>query len=555
MVKFSFLALASAVATASASSNGQRIVKKTINLGDRNLRRGDPSTEALLKKAMPYKKKSGAKKIGGARRLDEEAEEFEIDGSYSLQFSECVDIKTYDEDLFDEDIISYVQAGQIVAVKSYVIFHVCTDSTCYLDGEDDLFIVDLATYMTNVATYHANVKTDYCEQCEQFEDYCNPEEEEVEEEEEEADEEEEEGDEEEEDNEDEEEGEEDNEEDENEEEGDEDEEDRRKLKKTKRNKTKRKLTTRKGAKKLSLKAIERKLAQDPEYIDCNQCATYECYAEENENEDENEQQNQENLDEAVSEWIVNVAGCVETGVQWNNLDLYVGAMCSPYGDGVELAVFANDECTWYTNQKRFSQVYNYANDANGENENNVNYMTYAENFIKSAFSEVTPCLQKEYSDPDEEADENNNEDEEEQKYEVNQYCQGVMEENVVSLSNCAAEEQDEEEEEEDENAVNYSWFTYDMKEADDVNEVCATINKMESADYSHVYDEDMSGSWYTRNKKGAIVQEGESEGLSGGAIAAIVAVVAGVLGAAGFFLMKAKTDKPMDADYQGGEMS
>ena len=33
-----------------------------------------------------------------------------------------------------------------------------------------------------------------------------------------------------------------------------------------------------------------------------------------------------------------------------DLNLYMGVMCSPYGDGVELAVFANEEFTWYTNQ-------------------------------------------------------------------------------------------------------------------------------------------------------------------------------------------------------------
>ena len=170
MVKFSFLALASALATASAAGTVQ---KKTIKLGERNLRRGDPATEALLKKAVPYKKGSGARKVS-QRRAEEN--EFEITGQYNLQFSECIDIKTYDEDLFDEDLVAYAQSGQIVAAKSYVLFHVCTDETCYLDGEDDLYMVDLGTYLTNVASYHANKRNDYCEQCERFDEYCNPEE-------------------------------------------------------------------------------------------------------------------------------------------------------------------------------------------------------------------------------------------------------------------------------------------------------------------------------------------------------------------------------------------
>merc|ERR1712194_832555 len=115
---------------------------------------------------------------------------------------------------------------------------------------------------------------------------------------------------------------------------------------------------------------------------------------------------------------------------------------------------------------------------------NVNYIMYAEEFIKSAFSEVTPCLQKEYADPNEEADEENeDEDEEEEEYQVNDYCAAIMEEDVVSYNNCEAQEEEEEEDNGNDDGNNY-----DMKEADDVGQVCAAINMIDSADYTHVYD-------------------------------------------------------------------
>ena len=126
--------------------------------------------------------------LQGLVRSHLDGEDFEIDGSYNLKFSQCVDLKTYDEDLFDEDLVDYVQAGQVVSTASYVLFHVCQGDDCYYEAEDDLYVIDLATYLTNVATYHANKRNDYCEQCEDFDDYCNAEEDEEDEEDEDEDE-------------------------------------------------------------------------------------------------------------------------------------------------------------------------------------------------------------------------------------------------------------------------------------------------------------------------------------------------------------------------------
>lgn len=511
MVKFSFFALAGALAAADAASAPGKIVK----VGDRNLRRGDPATEALMKKAVPYKK-SGAKKVG--RRAEEEAEEFEIDGTYSLQFSECRDVRTVDEDLFDEDIVGYVESGKLVAAKSYVVFHVCQENVdCYLDSSDNLYMVDLGTYLSSVAKYHANKRNDFCEACKEFEETCNPEEEEEEEAEEEADAEgeEEEG-----------EGEEG--------EGEGEEEGERKLKKAKRTKAKRRTTPRR--------------LENKEAINCNKCAAYECY-EDDENMDDG-QQRREELDNQVSEWIEGLAECQETGQMMGDLNLYLGFMCSPYGDGVEPAVFANEECTWYT-KKSFYDYYDpsaYADD----NGNSINYLTYAEDFIKSAFHDTTPCEQKQYYDPyaDEEEDAD---EEEENQYEASEYCREVMEEEVVSFSQCAADE--DKEEEDDDALANYDWFTYDVKDAEDINDVCVAINQLDAADITHVYDEESSGTWYKRNKKGKILYGDEPEGMGSGAVIGIVILVVGAIGAAGFFFMKKQSAKPVDSEYQGGEMS
>jgi hypothetical protein len=173
-----YITLATTLAAASAAVVPG--AKKSIKLGERNLIRGEPATEALLKVAKPYNQKTAQKSQSRTRRAEENNNG--LDGSYSIQFSECMDIRTYDEDLFGENYIEYTKAGQIVAEQSYVLFHVCQENECYLEAEDDLYVVDLATYLANIASYYANKRTDYCTQCQNYQDYCTAEEEVVEEE-------------------------------------------------------------------------------------------------------------------------------------------------------------------------------------------------------------------------------------------------------------------------------------------------------------------------------------------------------------------------------------
>ena len=161
MVKFSLIILASALAAVDAARGGP--VRKTFRLDNRSFRRGDPSTEALLKKARPFSTR---------RHLQDGAA---FDGSFNLKFSRCVDVKMYDEQLFEsEDLIEDVKEGNVASVKSYVLFHVCEADTCTYDAEDDLYVIDLPTYLSGVAQYHANKRNDYCTHCEMFADTCNP---------------------------------------------------------------------------------------------------------------------------------------------------------------------------------------------------------------------------------------------------------------------------------------------------------------------------------------------------------------------------------------------
>ena len=144
------IALAGALASANASV-------KNIKLGNHQLRRGDV-TEALLKNAVPFK----------ARRLDGAAEANMMDGSYSISFGKCIDIKTKSEDLFSGSFIDQVQNGNALSLKSFVVFYACQDANGYGCSEADssVYLVDLPTYMSVVGTKQVYQRNDFCEQCE-----------------------------------------------------------------------------------------------------------------------------------------------------------------------------------------------------------------------------------------------------------------------------------------------------------------------------------------------------------------------------------------------------
>ena len=176
MVKFSILALATAIASVSATST----TKKTINLGNRQLRANSPSTKALMKHAI---------KVKGGRRL-EDGEEMQITGSHYMQFDECIDVTTYDEELIqNEDMVSYAKSGDVVSVANFVKFYLTNYEGQGMDYSGDAYMVPLATWLTNMAKVHAEERQNYCEGCDY--EYCYPEQEEEEEEEEEQQEEEE----------------------------------------------------------------------------------------------------------------------------------------------------------------------------------------------------------------------------------------------------------------------------------------------------------------------------------------------------------------------------
>ena len=111
----------------------------THNLNKQNFNNNNNSalTKALLQSARPYRPKNNAINDININQLNPKHRRLdgnlEITSSHTLKFSQCIDLQLLDKDLFDENVIDYTKAGQIMSTKSFALFHVCDNvSFCFV---------------------------------------------------------------------------------------------------------------------------------------------------------------------------------------------------------------------------------------------------------------------------------------------------------------------------------------------------------------------------------------------------------------------------------------
>lgn len=122
--------------------------------------------QSLLRQATPVNKD------GSIRKLANNDQQFQINGLFSVQFDHCISLTTRDENLFDANWLGAVQDGLVIAEKSFVLFNVCPTAYCSYDAADNLYMVDLATWMASTTNVEVEKKERYCEACRQAENYC-----------------------------------------------------------------------------------------------------------------------------------------------------------------------------------------------------------------------------------------------------------------------------------------------------------------------------------------------------------------------------------------------
>ena len=123
--------------------------------------------KALLRNAVPVDR-------NGNRRLEQE--EFEINGQYSIQFNHCLSLKIaadeYEDVIFDNNVIGYTKEGKVLAQTSYVLFNVCQTEYCYYQNDDNLYMVDLPTYMGAIIEGKQQLAEGFCQACEESYETC-----------------------------------------------------------------------------------------------------------------------------------------------------------------------------------------------------------------------------------------------------------------------------------------------------------------------------------------------------------------------------------------------
>jgi len=495
-MKIAVLAMAALLGVADAKG----ISNRDLKVLESRAQSGKINKQTLMRGAKPYN-------AAAKRKLDQE-EEWEINGYYSVEFDACISLETGNENLFDDEIIAYAANGLVRSERSYITFTVCESSLCNYVSDDQkmTFITDVGTYFTALAEYLPNQVKDYCEGCEQNYDYCSGNLQAEAEEQAAAD--------------DEEEGEQDNEE-EDREEGEEGEGGERK-----RNR--------------------RKLANNRyvEYINCNQCDAYECFADmENEGGRKLDEQEEYDMDGAI-EWLNGLAECQELeDVVYENTALFAGLICSSNGDGVEIGVFMDEECSLYTTVKSFSDVMTYSD---------KQYYSMSKEIVQYTFTNQFDCqnIEIEYTNPYEEDKDEEEEEEEDngEAPEAAEYCADLFE-NTVNMADCDVdqneEQEEDEDEDEDENLANYEWYSYEIsnEDAEEAQAVCKVLNgfdsdsgKSKSWKGKTVYDSGSSGSYYKYKKSKS------SRNGGGGGVFAFILIALLVVGGVGFFMYNKKNN-------------
>ena len=380
----------------------------------------------LMRGAKPYND-------AARRRLEQGQDNWELNGLYSVQFSECISLTVQDEDLFSENYVSSAADGSLIAEKSFILFSVCESDYCSSQSASEkmTFITDVTSFLQAFADFLPNQVEQYCEGCNQNYDYCmgnldatqddqqdgqqaEQEEGEPEGQQEGEAEGQQEG---------EAEGQQEGEQQEGQQEG-EAEGQQQEGQQEGEAEGQQEGQGDQGARKLSKVSVLpfRRLQNNKEVqmIDCNMCNAYDCFAQDQQEPADDEAAQAYEFEEALN-WLGAMSQCQQMENTYNELPIYAGLLCNAEGTGVEIGVFVDQDCRVYAPKLSYGKLMSY---------DDSQYYLMSEEVVEYMFTNPFSCYQPQvqYTNPYEYvADENQDADQggNDEAPEASEWCQAL----------------------------------------------------------------------------------------------------------------------------------
>lgn len=460
-----------------------------IGLTDgKSLTRTSQLKSSMLRNAIPVNADGSVRKLNG-----DENNNFEISGNNFIAFNDCLSLTWQNFDaLATEALAEATAAGSIVPQTSYAIFEVFSKDSGYYQQNSggELWMLPLADWIQATAMVDDD-NDKYCEACQKSYNACY------------------------------------NQDDGNQVEGEQAEgqgaeEQEGEHQEGEQNGGGRKRRFLNG--------------QCEETVDCYICEKNGCFDEGNGEDNqnicgENNQSEDCTFDEESLKQFIEGSAFMETGLyeydnQDNKLNIWAGFMCNDDGSGIEMAMFADEQCSLYYVEKSFSELM--------KNTYTYKQLGQASQMIMKPYIDSIDCMECEYKEinQDEEQHEDENRDEDARASET---CQNIMQEafDVDACAGAEANNNGEQNQAADQDADMYIptvFYTYDFTDGQqpDANDICFYIQELGDFSKKHVFDSGKSGNFFNY-KANESNRGGAAAKTFGIVIAVIVAVVAGVL--------------------------
>jgi hypothetical protein len=514
-------ALVAAMAVGTEARKPKKVSRRVLK--DR-MKNGQFNKATIMANAKPHNEAAKKRKLEDNNR--------QVTGDYSIQFHSCFSLQTTYSDVFEEDdgssmTMSMFSSGDMLAVDSYAVFSLIAY------GVTEQYVVDMPSYVQALINYLPDQMDEYCEACEENYDACQQE----------------------------------------------------LYGQNYGNGYNNNYNgNNNGNRKLS--DIERVLNgnQEIRQLDCSLCQEYGCLSGDGDNNNDDS-----NGYESAAEWLEEMSECKETGIQYqggyqnsngqyyqqNNdegLDLYAGMICNGDGTGVEIGMFADEDCKLYLRNEPYSNYMAYSDTTYQAMTKEVLEFTFSSAVLSCADNEVVYTTSSNYNSYNQNQDYN-----EDDNNEIAEWCEDVVsgETYPVDMKTCGSGNNNNNYGYgmSDDDAISkmsyYEWYNAEIGENDsiDMSMVCSVVKQ----NGQHTFYNMDNGSVYSYTGVSASISElldateYDSRGLSGAAKFSIVALVGIVLGAAVAVYLKfqaaGQNDKsvglidPDEVEQKGGEVA